>query len=215
MALMGYREYSRHRGVTLRAVQKAIEAGRIRLVEVDGKPRIDSAQADADWIENTDPAKQSLLFSSGPEVKKSPREAVGGLASAAGAGAVASGAAASASDDDAPRADDTDAYRRERALREAIRREREQLELDEAKGNLVDKTEVARLRFTEFRALRDALANLAPRIAPLVAQESDPIVCEQIYTDALEQILTAVADQVLTRHVLQDDDDDDEDLDTD
>lgn len=52
MAMMGQREYARHRGVTVRAVQVALEAKRIT-AEENGK--IDSEKADRDWAENTGP----------------------------------------------------------------------------------------------------------------------------------------------------------------
>lgn len=117
-------------------------------------------------------------------------------------------------DEDEPRPNDTDAYRAARTEREQIRRDRERIELEKQIGNLVDRAEVARLRVTEFRALRDALGNLGPRLAPLVAHECDPLRCEQIYIDALDEVLSAFADQVLTRDVMQDvDDDDDEEED--
>ena len=83
MPMMGFREYARHRKVTLRAVQKAVEAGRIRATGQGRDRKIDSARADQDWLANTDPAAQSLLYSAGPNA---PPAAVGGLASAAGAG---------------------------------------------------------------------------------------------------------------------------------
>lgn len=53
MPIMSQRGYARHRGVAHRAVQKAIESGRI--TTVDGTPggKIDSAVADRQWAENT------------------------------------------------------------------------------------------------------------------------------------------------------------------
>jgi hypothetical protein len=113
--------------------------------------------------------------------------------------------------DDEPSSEDTATYRRERAEREKLRRQREEIELAQLRGNLVDRAEVVRLRFTEFRALRDALGNLGPRLAPTVALEADALRCEQMYAEALEEVLNAFADQVLTRHVLADVDEDDDD----
>ncbi|HXS98630.1 MAG TPA: hypothetical protein VN736_28735 [Candidatus Limnocylindrales bacterium] len=55
MPVMGLREYSRHRGCSLAAVQKAIASGRIRKTE---DSRIDSEEADKAWAANSDPAKQ-------------------------------------------------------------------------------------------------------------------------------------------------------------
>ncbi|MBI4208551.1 MAG: hypothetical protein HY538_02445 [Deltaproteobacteria bacterium] len=51
--------YARHRGVRLRAVQKAIESGRISTVtDSKGNLRMDPEVADREWEENTDPALQ-------------------------------------------------------------------------------------------------------------------------------------------------------------
>jgi hypothetical protein len=59
MALISLRAYARHRGCALRAVQKAIESGRISVVvDERGRKRIDPADADRRWRELTDPAKQ-------------------------------------------------------------------------------------------------------------------------------------------------------------
>jgi phage terminase Nu1 subunit (DNA packaging protein) len=58
MKLLSLRGYARHRGVTLRAVQKAIESGRIQTTEKNGKVFIDADAADKRWAALTDPAKQ-------------------------------------------------------------------------------------------------------------------------------------------------------------
>jgi hypothetical protein len=52
------RGYARHRGVSDKAVRKAIDTGRITL---DGEGKIDVKQADADWSDNTDQSKQNLM----------------------------------------------------------------------------------------------------------------------------------------------------------
>jgi hypothetical protein len=54
MPMMGYREYARHRGCVLQAVQRAIKAGRILAID----KKIDSEDADRRWAATTDPAKQ-------------------------------------------------------------------------------------------------------------------------------------------------------------
>jgi hypothetical protein len=189
MAQMGFREYARHRGVALRAVQKAIEAGRIKTVLVDGRAKIDSDQADREWAQNTDLAKQSLLHGTGP---LPPQDA----------------------DDDDPIVDtgtsgnaDTEAYRKARAERERIRVEREQLELDQLRGQLIDLEEAKRLAFTAFRALRDAVLNVPARIKDQVAVESDAFRVEQL----IETELAAALDKFDTARVLRDDDDDEAD----
>lgn len=69
--MMGYREYARHRGVTLKAVQVAIQAGRI---SVNSKKKIDQEQADKDWEANTEATRQNNVksrktFTKNEEVK--------------------------------------------------------------------------------------------------------------------------------------------------
>jgi transcriptional regulator with XRE-family HTH domain len=99
------------------------------------------------------------------------------------------------------------AYREHRAVRERIRAEREQLELDERRGLLVDVAEVARLRFTEFRALRDALQNIGARVKDACAVEADPLKVQQLIEAEVDTTLAAFAESVLTRGVTQDDED--------
>jgi hypothetical protein len=55
MEPMSLRAYARHRGVCLRAVQKALKSGRIAARE-DG--RLDPDVADANWASNTAPRPQ-------------------------------------------------------------------------------------------------------------------------------------------------------------
>ena len=51
MAILGVREYARHRGVGHSTVQKAISSGRISPLP---NGMIDSDQADRDWAANTE-----------------------------------------------------------------------------------------------------------------------------------------------------------------
>lgn len=163
---MGFREYARHRKVTLRAVQKAIEAGRITTVGEGAKRKIDADQADRDWRVNTDPAAQSLLYSAGPEA-------------AAESGPSAPPSAAEPDDEPAP-ADQTSEYRLERAKRERIRREREELELEELRGNYLPLADAELVVFTAFRTLRDAMLQVGTRIKDRCAAAADPFMVEQI-----------------------------------
>lgn len=64
------RGYARHRGVSDKAVRKAIEAGRITL---DDEGQIDTAQADLEWSENTDQTKQNMMVAVDQHAPKSER----------------------------------------------------------------------------------------------------------------------------------------------
>lgn len=127
MALVSQREYARRRGVTHRAVQKAIMAGRI--MAHDGK--IDPAQADTDWPLNTDPSKPKGTATEREMRRDNPT-------------------AAPPDDDqprarhadgpraDGPRADGAMHYAQSRAVREAYEARLKKLEYEREAGKLID-----------------------------------------------------------------------------
>lgn len=102
--------------------------------------------------------------------------------------------------------ENTAAYRRHRADRERVRSEREQLELDQLRGKLIDLEEAKRLAFTAFRSLRDAVLNVPARVKDQCAAESDSFKVEQL----IEAELTAALDAFQPAKVLREQDDDDE-----
>lgn len=223
MSLMSYREYARHRGCSLRAVQKAIgdpdgkgqRTGRIAaaLVAVDGNThaKINSVKADALWELNTNEAKRSTLFT--PDVAPG------------AAGDLLQGLDLSGADDlyvlDVPAAAQAvpsaldnmseeikRSYHQSRALREKINAEEAQLDLDMRKGQLIALEDAKRIGFTALRALRDSLRNVGPRVAPEMASQSDTFSCEQIINAEIDAALSSISiDKLLTE---QDDDDDDD-----
>jgi len=188
---MGYREYARHRGCTLGAVQKAIEAGRITVVVDDrGAKKIDSEQADKAWDQNTDLAKQSLLHA--PD------------SAAAGQTSEQSGEP----DEDAPLPGDSDRYKTARAEREEIRRDSERLELQLKQGSLIDVDEAGRIAYTKFRALRDSLLNVPARVKDQCAAMKDPMEVELLLDRELSSVLASFDLASVTRE--RDDEDDDD-----
>lgn len=211
MALMGFREYARHRGVTLRAVQKAIEAGRIAVVGEGAQRRIDSAIADAAWRANTDPAAQSLLYSAGPEASQpTPPEAEAGMAAGPGAATSAAPGITNEPDDDPAPADQTSEYRNERAKRERIRREREEIELEELRGNVVPLADAELTVFTAFRSLRDSMLQIATRIKDRVAATADPFMVEQIIEAEISATFSRFDPAKMVQPALVDGDDEEE-----
>lgn len=189
MAMMGLREYSRHRGCALRAVQKAIEAGRIRLVDTPAGKKVDSDQADRDWVLNTDPAKQSLLHSPGPQLG----QAALPLASAPAPGGEAPAPAATPGGEEAGEGAIADehspAFRKARAEQMEIRVSRERIELEQLRGSLIGLDEAKRLAYTAFRSLRDAVLNVPARIKDQCAAETDSFKIEQIIDAELSAAL--------------------------
>ncbi|MBY0237878.1 MAG: hypothetical protein K2X55_01040 [Burkholderiaceae bacterium] len=197
--LMGYREYARHRGVTLGAVQKAIREGRISATE---EKKIDSVAADRDWGINTDSSRvavNALAQRAQPMQLEIPAVAPGG---------------ARESDDDAEAKAGSDCvagtdrvaneYREHRSTRERYQALQQQLAYERDVGQLINVDEAKRIVYTSFRALRDAVMNVPARTKDLLAVESDPLACELL----LERELAAALAGIDVKKLLQDQDPD-------
>ncbi|MBM3746497.1 MAG: hypothetical protein FJW34_11925 [Acidobacteria bacterium] len=173
MALVSLRGYAKHRGVTLRAVQKAIQSGRIRTTPAG---QIDTGQADADWERNTGPrAGSSIAFPSPPPRRPAPPPAV-----------------------EPPRAElggaGTLDYARARAVHEHYKARKAKLEYEEKLGKLLSRDEVTVAAFNRYRGLRDRALNLPDQLAPVLAAESDLRRVHEILTTALRKLLLDFAD---------------------
>lgn len=183
MALMGYREYSRHAGVTLRAVQKAIEAGHIQVQ--DGK-KIDSFQADRDWRNSANVLRPVL------SVTQAEKRAVSSAAHACeesdepGAGGGEGDAEAIEQDGS------TSEYRTHRATREKFSALKQELEYKQLAGELILVGEAKRIAYTTFRNIRDSVLNVPARLKDQLAAVTDPHQCERIMEEALAAALAGI-----------------------
>ena len=172
MAILSLRGYARHRGVSLKAVQKAIQSGRIRTTQ-DGK--IDTEQADADWERNTGPkARHTIAFPSpppraaaqpAPEPPRPDLGAVGGLD-----------------------------YARARAVRENYLARLAKIEYEERLGKLVSRDEMQVAAFNRFRTFRDGMLNIPDRVAAVLAAENDPRKVHEVLTTEIRKALLEFAD---------------------
>lgn len=109
--------------------------------------------------------------------------------------------------DDEPSDANASAYRRARAEREQINVQRAQLDLDEARGRLIDIDVVTRTAFTAFRQLRDRVLNVPVRVRERCATETDPARIEELLTDELSSVMAAFS---IDKVIHEEDDDDDE-----
>jgi len=179
MALMGYREYSRHAGVTLRAVQKAIEAGHIK---VTGEKKIDSDQADRDW-RNSDDVPRPIVSIDQPEKKSLSPAAPGSVGRRA----------APDSDDEADEGDvSTSEYRTHRASREKFSALKQELEYRQLAGELIPVEDAKRIASTTFRGIRDGVLNVPARLKDQLAALDDPHACERLMESALADALASI-----------------------
>jgi hypothetical protein len=188
MAMMGYREYSRHAGVTLRAVQKAIEAGHIRVTDAK---KIDSDQADRNWRDSKDvqraavsilPGKSQAAAAPGHQKNRVPVAAPPRLEDG--------------DDDQAPAEDEGDTsateYRTHRAQREKFSALKQELEYKQLAGELISVDEAKRIAYTAFRGIRDSVLNVPTRLKDQLAALDDPHQCERLIESALSAALAGV-----------------------
>lgn len=169
---MGQREYARHRKCSLRAVQIAIESGRIKyeMVESLGEKKIDQEQADRDWAINTDSLKKPPQYeASQPPVVTLPPAPDPDPESPA-----------------EPNKTEPTELTQARIRQMNLRVEREQMELDAARGKYVDVNDARRAAFTAFRSLRDNVLNVVARISGQLNLSHDH---QTVLTSELEQAL--------------------------
>ncbi len=170
MAELSQRAYARHRGVTLRAVQKAIQSGRIQ-ISAGGK--IDPVHADADWSRNTAPTPQRDRPHSSPPAQRAATPLYSPAAEPAAGGLD---------------------YARARAVRENYLARLAKIEFEERSGKLVNRDEVEVAAFSRFRTFRDGMLNIPDRVAALMAAESDPARIHEILTTEIRKALLEFSD---------------------
>jgi hypothetical protein len=163
--LMTLAEYARHRGCHKKAVQFAIQRGRIKRNE-DGS--IESNEADADWENNTDhararygtksPSSQTILST---HARRDPSiDIAAGMSRRKQSGE--------------PDGNSSD-YFKARAINAVYEARLKRIAFEEKQGSVLPKQDVERATFDCFRVLRDAILNVPCRISGQLADESDPL----------------------------------------
>jgi hypothetical protein len=172
--LISYREYARRKGVTLKAVQKAIDSGRITTtLNEKGQPKIDPAIADQQWESNTNPAKRQMKIEKAPVHSDSDD---------------ASEDALILSLDDNLNESEID-YSTSRALREYYDAKLRKLEYLQKAGELVNAKDLEHLLFERGRIIREALESIPARVANLFAAETDSTKILQHLTKEIQMAL--------------------------
>ncbi len=151
------RGYAKHRGVTLKAVQKAIARKRIKL-EPDGT--VDAARADRDWTANSDIAgvlpniiggqkqayRTARSMAADPELMPAPATVAG---------------------------DPMHAYLKARAVKETFLAKRAQAEYELLMGKLIEKTKSHEYAATFSQMVKEGMLALPDRLAPILAALDD------------------------------------------
>ena len=169
---LSLRAYSKHRGVSLPAVQKAIRSGRIT-TRPDGK--VDPEQADADWERNTTPRTDR----SGLRTKTVPRSywpAVG-----------------SQQPQSEPLLGNLTSFATARSVREQYLARLTKIQFEKETGKLVGRDEVQVAAFNKFRTFRDGMLNIPDRVSAQIASETDAGKVHQILTAEIRKALLEFA----------------------
>ena len=150
MVAISLRAYAKHRGVTLKAVQKAIESGRIH-TNADGK--LDAERADAEWARNTGPKARRTVASSSPTPPPVEQPRPDSL----GAGALD--------------------YAKARAIIAHYEARLAKIDYEERIKKLINADEVSVAAFNLFRMFRDRMLNIPDRVVgALVAELREAII---------------------------------------
>ncbi len=175
------RKYATHRGVSEKAVRKAIAAGRIT-VEADGT--IDPAKADGQWAAQTDPAMQRGKTPAGTTTRPVPKSALRAVDDTLrDAGA-------------APEAGSEVSFLRARMANEVLKAQTARVRLQKMKDELVDRVSATAMVFDLARRERDAWLHWPSRVAANMAAELgvDPHMTEQVLDKYLRQHLADMAE---------------------
>lgn len=146
--LVSFREYARHRGVVLSAVQYAIKAGRIKVhTDENGKRGLDKDEADRDWALNTDPVRQTRGAARQAHIGGAPSEPQPEGSELKGRPTFADA----------------------KLQREIANAEMARLDMLERKGKLVSADEVKAESYRVARQVRDSLMNIPERVSAEIA----------------------------------------------
>jgi hypothetical protein len=181
MTEVSLRAYARHRKVSLRAVQKAIESGRIQKTPTG---QIDVEAADALWASRTAPRPQTAPRNKAipvPQTEMSARRDE----------VLHPGPQESRSELPAGNAID---YSRARAVRENYLARLSKIEFEEKSGKLVNRDEVQVTAFNKYRTFRNSMLNIPDRVAAVLAAESDPGRVHEILTNEIRTALQEFSD---------------------
>jgi hypothetical protein len=184
---MSLRAYARHRGVSLRAVQKALASGRIS-ARSDG--RLDAHVADANWVRNTAPRPLPASALVNKRAKKPATPA----ASPQSTHHHAEPRTAARESNDPPKLESGLEYSKARAVRESYLARMAKIDFEERSAKLVSADEVKVAAFNRFRQFRDGVLNIPDRLAAVLAAETDPSRVHAALATEIRKVLLEFAD---------------------
>ncbi len=152
-------EYALRRGVSHRAVNRAIAEGRIPAKKVKGETRIDAEAADKAW-----PEMQRGRGGGRPKKKDD------------------------AAEGEFNRDEMPDQRANARTAKDVYQARLIKLEFDRQSGKMIDAAEVEQSAFLVARAVRDALLNIPDRVSHMLAGQTDAKAIHRTLTDEIMQV---------------------------
>jgi hypothetical protein len=176
-ALLSLRAYSRHRGCTLKAVQKAIETGRITLIG----EKLDAEIADYQWAKNTRPDQQERgSLAQFERTQADLASQVPGESSPAAA---------------AENRGQGNNLSIEKSETELVRRQLLELQLAQKRGELVRTDDVEKAMANKLKTASEILNSLADRLAPQLAAETDVNKLDAMLRSEIRRAMAAIVGQ--------------------
>jgi hypothetical protein len=191
---MTLRAYARHRGVSLRAVQKALKSGRISTRE-DG--RLDAEVTDANWARNTAPRPQpsSTQAAARPAKPTAPPQSAHHNSGTQRPEAESQRPEAQRREPaEPPRLESGLEYSKARAVRESYLARLAKIDFEERTEKLVSADEVRVASFNRFRQFRDGMLNIPDRLAAVLAAETNPRQVHELLATEIRKALLEFAD---------------------
>ncbi len=185
---MSLRAYARHRGVSLRAVQKALKSGRISARE-DG--RLDADLADDNWARNTAPRPQAPAR---PKSKLAAQKAAAPTTAPERAHHHSDTRPAVLQSTEPPRLESGLEYSKARAVRESYLARLAKIDFEERTEKLVSRDEMQVAAFNRYRTFRDGMLNIPDRLAAVLAAETDPRQVHELMSTEIRKALTEFSD---------------------
>lgn len=180
--LLSPRAFGEALGVTRQAVNKAIEAGRLKEAvtrdEKTGHKLVDLERGRREWEEWTDPAH-----------KKRPGRKPSGRPSSASKGTPS----LFETENDRARKVEQLTHARASAERISLDSQLKRLELERELGNSLDKAEVQRTAFAEGRLVRDRLQAIPDRISAQLAAMTEPAQVHECLASEIAKALEALS----------------------
>lgn len=196
------RGFAREMGVTLRAVQLAIKAGRVQIsrTEQHGQRQrhfINLGTAAVSWEARRDPAKRLRPTrgeaGKGPQpyhTKPEDREEAGGQGAPAGGPAGPSGTKGGYMQGD-------ETFHKARAARELFTAKTAELDYKVKTGELVKMEKVREVFYSTGAAIREGIMQIPARISPILAAESNEKKINALLVKEFTQVLKLISENKL------------------